>query len=30
METMIQSDAKHLGGFDRDILEWNIPEDYSF
>ena len=24
---MIQSDAKHLGGFDRDILEWNIPEE---
>ena len=23
----MQSDAKHLGGFDRDILEWNIPEE---
>ena len=24
---MTQSDAKKTSGFDRDILEWNIPED---
>ena len=23
----MQSDAKDIGGFDRDILEWNIPEE---
>ncbi len=22
----MQSDAKDIGGFDRDILEWNVPE----
>ena len=25
--TMMQSDARNLGGFNRDILEWNIPEE---
>jgi hypothetical protein len=30
VEKMTQSDAKHLGGFNRDILELNIPEDDSF
>lgn len=24
---MMQSDAKDIGDLDRDILEWNIPED---
>ena len=24
---MTQSDAKKTSGFDRDILEWNIPEE---
>ena len=24
---MMQSDAKDIGGFDRDILEWNVPEE---
>ena len=24
---MMQSTPRELGGFDRDILEWNIPED---
>ena len=23
----MQSDAKDIGGFDRDILEWNVPEE---
>ena len=23
----MKPDAKTLGGFDRDILEWNIPEE---
>ena len=23
----MQSDAKDIGGFDRDILEWNVLED---
>ena len=26
---MMQSYAKHFGGFNRDILEWNIPEEGS-
>jgi hypothetical protein len=26
VEKMMQSDARKPGGFDRDILEWNIPE----
>ena len=26
VETMMQSTPRELGGFDRDILEWNIPE----
>ena len=24
---MMQSEVRNLAGFDRDILEWNIPED---
>ena len=24
---MMQSDARKSSGFDRDILEWNIPEE---
>ena len=27
VETMMQSDARKPTGFDRDILDWNIPED---
>ena len=27
VEGLTESDAKKTGGFDRDILEWNIPED---
>ena len=27
VEKMMQSDARTHSGFDRDILEWNIPED---
>ena len=23
----MQSDAKDIGGLDRDILEWNVPEE---
>ena len=23
----MQSDAKDIGGFDRDILEWHVPEE---
>ena len=23
----MQSDAKDIGGFDRGILEWNVPEE---
>ena len=25
----MQSDERNHGGFDRDILEWNIPEEVS-
>ena len=24
---MMQSDARKPSGFDRDILEWNVPEE---
>ena len=24
---MMQPDAKNIDGFNRDILEWNIPEE---
>ena len=27
VKKMRNPDARKLGGFDRDILEWNIPED---
>ena len=27
VETMMQSDTRKTSGFDRDILEWNIPEE---
>ena len=30
VEKMLQSDARTHSGFDRDILEWNIPEEDSF
>ena len=30
VEPMMQSDARKSSGFDRDILEWNIPERDSF
>ena len=26
----MQSDARKSSGFNRDILEWNIPEDVAF
>ncbi len=27
VEKLMQSDAKDIGGFDRDILEWNVPDE---
>ena len=30
VEKMMQSDTGKTSGFDRDILEWNIPERDSF
>ena len=30
VEKMMQSDARKSSGFDRDILEWNIPEEGAF
>ena len=27
VEKLMQSDAKDIGGLDRDILEWNVPEE---
>jgi len=29
MEILMQSDSKDIGDFDRDILEWNVPEESS-
>ena len=30
VETMMRFTPRDLGGFDRDILEWNIPECREF
>ena len=30
VETMVEQTSNELSGFDRDILEWNIPEEYAF
>ena len=30
VEKMMQSDTRKPSGFDRDILEWNIPEEGVF
>jgi hypothetical protein len=30
VEKMMQSDARKTSGFDRDILEWNIPKGVVF
>jgi len=27
VEKKVTTDARKLGGFDRDILGWNIPEE---
>jgi hypothetical protein len=27
VEKLMQSDAKDIGDLDRDILEWNVPEE---
>ena len=30
VEAMIKKNTNEISGFDRDILEWNIPEEDSF
>ena len=30
VEKVIKQNTNEVGGFDRDILEWNIPDDGMF